>query len=81
MQTDTKDLIDERKKQQLHADMLADRAEDDYLPLESLFAVQAIKKEIDDDKVVEARKKGRLADDMKHIEEEGKFVPLSEIKD
>lgn len=38
-------LLEERKKQQLHADMLAARAEDDYLPLESLTAVQAIVKE------------------------------------
>lgn len=38
-------LLEERKKLQLHADMLADRREDDYIPLESLPAVQAIKKE------------------------------------
>lgn len=38
-------LLEERKKQQLHQDMMADRQEDDYLPLESLTAVQAIIKE------------------------------------
>lgn len=38
-------ILEERKKKQLHADMLAARAEDDYVPLESLTAVQAIKKE------------------------------------
>ena len=38
-------ILEERKKQQLHADMMAARAEDDYLPLDSLTAVQAIKKE------------------------------------
>jgi len=38
-------LLEERKKQQLHEDMLADRREDDYIPLESLAAVQAIAKE------------------------------------
>lgn len=38
-------LLEERKKQQLHADMMEARAEDDYLPLDSLTAVQAIKKE------------------------------------
>lgn len=38
-------LLEERKKQQLHTDMLADRQEDDYLPLESLTEVQAIIKE------------------------------------
>ena len=38
-------LLEERKKQQLHVDMLADRQEDDYLPLESLPEVQAIIKE------------------------------------
>ena len=37
-------LLEERKKLQLHADMLADRREDDYIPLESLPAVQVIKK-------------------------------------
>jgi hypothetical protein len=38
-------LLEERKKQQLHEDMLADRREDDYIPLESLAAVQANAKE------------------------------------
>ena len=38
-------LLEERKKLQLHADMLADRREDDYIPLESLTAVKAIRKE------------------------------------
>lgn len=31
--------------------------------------------------MIEERKKTRLAHDMKRIEEEGTFVPLSEIKD
>lgn len=31
--------------------------------------------------LMEARKKDRLAADMMRIEEEGTFVPLSEIKD
>jgi len=31
--------------------------------------------------LIEARKKDRLASDMMRIEEEGTFVPLSEIKD
>jgi len=38
-------ILEERKKKQLHADMLADRREDDYIPLESLTAVKAIRKE------------------------------------
>lgn len=38
-------ILEERKKKQLHADMMAARAEDDYLPLEALTSVQAIKKE------------------------------------
>ncbi|MEN6396226.1 MAG: hypothetical protein ABFC78_07070 [Methanoregula sp.] len=31
--------------------------------------------------MIEARKKDRLAADMMRIEEEGTFVPISEIKD
>ncbi|MDD4137063.1 MAG: hypothetical protein PHT99_04100 [Methanoregula sp.] len=38
-------ILEERKKKQLHADMLADRREDDYIPLESLTSVKAIRKE------------------------------------
>ena len=38
-------ILEDRKKKQLHADMMAARAEDDYLPLEALTSVQAIKKE------------------------------------
>jgi len=33
------------------------------------------------EEMMEARKKERLASDMKRIEEDGKFVSLSEIKD
>ena len=33
------------------------------------------------EEMMEARKKERLVSDMKRIEEEGKFVSLSEIKD
>jgi predicted CopG family antitoxin len=33
------------------------------------------------EEMMEARKKDRLVSDMKRIEEEGKFVSLSEIKD
>jgi len=38
-------LLEERKKQRLHADMLSDRKEDDYIPLESIPEVKAIMKE------------------------------------
>ena len=35
-------LLEERKKKQLHADMLADRHEDNYIPLESISDVVEI---------------------------------------
>lgn len=40
-------LLEEHKKRQLHADMIADRREDDYLPLNSIPLAHEIAQERD----------------------------------